>query len=308
MAVSPLGNSFSNFPNTGGLEKLGLDNFAKAVPGVLALTGVLSGLKGDPIGKLVETAARSIKTDPQTAAELARQITQLGAAVVRASAKEQEVNAANAQPFVEETTTTKRVEVGEGGVKKVKTTTTTVTERTNDPKAEAAKARVAAQQLEQFGSGLVDGKINLGDETFTFSQVANLISLIDKFEKNGRREESKEASLEKTAVDILEKPTVDINESGVVKTDDAEVLGGLLKEAGIDINKVISPKPQLAPETISDASPAPQKENVSSADLDSVAGLAKTVLGEEQLTQLKQLASHLDDNQLAALIRKIVAS
>ncbi len=151
MAISPLVSPFSNFPSSvRGLEKLtGFQNIALA-------TSLLSGLKGDPLGKLVETAARSIKTDPKTAAELARQITQLGAAVIRASAKDQEVNAANAQPFVEETTTTKRVEVGEGGVKKVKTTTTTVTEKTTDPKAEAAKARVAAQQLEQLGSGLVD--------------------------------------------------------------------------------------------------------------------------------------------------------
>lgn len=299
MAISPTGSPFSNFlGSTAGLEKLGIpkDAFLAAT----AIAGIAGGLKGDPIGKLVETAARSIKTDPQTAAELARQITQLGAAVIRAGAKEQEANAANAQPFVEETTTTKRVEIGTDGVKKVKTTTTTVTEKTTDPKSEAAKARIAAQQLEQFGSGLVDGKINLGDETFTFSQVVNLVALISKFERNGRKEELKDIS--------PEKPPVDINETGVVSPSPFQPsLDTFEKEA-----TAIYPKT----DTTSDA--AKPSENVSfnssgagakaSDDLDAIAGLAKTILGSEQLTQLKQLASHLDDNQLATLIRKIVAS
>lgn len=296
MAISPLGSPFSNFPNTGGIEKLGIPK--DALFAASTIVGLASGLKGDPIVRFIESVARSIKTDPQTAAELAREVTQLGAAVIRAGAKDLETNAVNTQPFIEETTTTKRVEIGEGGVKKVKTTTTTVTEKTTDPKAEAAKARIAAQQIEQLGSGLVDGKINIGDETFTFPQIAKLLSLIEKFEKNGRREEPKEASLEKTAVDI--------NEAGVVSPSPFQPsLDTFEKEA-----TAIYPKT----DTTSDA--AKLSENVpsngagakASDDLDAIAGLAKTILGSEQLTQLKQLASHLDDNQLATLIRKIVAS
>lgn len=292
MAISPLGDSFSKF---GDIKK---NNFATV--GTLA-AAVLSGLKGDPVGEILRTTVRSIEKDPKGAAELARQLTQLGAAVIRAGATVDETNAAHIQPSIEETTTTRRVEVGEGGKKTVKTTTTKTRESTFDPKAQAAQVRLAADQIEKFGAGLAEEKIHLGDEVITFGQLKKLFETILQFEKNSRKEEPGNTKQESSSVDI--------NENGVVTPSPFQPsIDEFANQASkIYPTGVFSESQPVSEKTAPQTGPG-SSEAKPSDDLDAVAGLAKTILGGEQLTQLKQLASALDDEKLAALIRKIVSS
>lgn len=160
-----------------------------ATGGRIANPLVLAGLSASPfIDKVIPEIIDVISENPQEAAKLARQATKILASLIKVDAGSQETNADNGVTKVSETTTTTRRESGPDGIKITKTTTTTST-TTIDPKKQAAYQKGVADKVENFGKGLEEGKIQVGDEVVTFEELKELIATVEALlEKAGKRQ------------------------------------------------------------------------------------------------------------------------
>ena len=176
----------------GGPDLSGL--FNKTTPEAVALASVASVLTG-PAGKVltdaIEHVGQAVAADPQGAAKLLREATQLTLPVIQ---EIQRLDSADdGTKTVVETTTTVKTEREANRSKTTKTTTTT-RERTTDPVKQQEKLNNDLEVVQKLVDGLEDGKIQIGDSTVTFNQLTELATSLIKFLDKGSKKE--EASID----------------------------------------------------------------------------------------------------------------
>lgn len=214
------------------------------------------------VGPVVEAVARN----PQQAAEIARQTTEVGAALIKASSKYEDTGRDSVSEEI-----TKREKKGNI----VTTTTTTTTTTTRDLVRQAEYGEKVADQVEQFGAGLSKREIRLGKgEVITFNQITDLATAVTAFLKNPEEKES---------------APINIGED----TPKAE-------------NFTSNEDPLLKPEGPEPFPPPIREQDSNPVDLGAIAELAKKLIDPNVIASLKTFVSGLSTRDLGLLVKEIL--